>query len=167
MAFAVGDQVQARNDPTRIGIVQALGPRHAGEQFYDVFWGGLLGIRSVPESDLVPYLAVERPSEALRAGRFATVAEFQRAITVQRLVRDSPLRNNIYAFNASRTRFFPYQFKPLLKLLESRRSRLLLCDEVGLGKTIEAGLILIEMRARQTMRLCLVVCPSALTQYVR
>jgi superfamily II DNA or RNA helicase len=164
VAFAVGDQVQARNDPTRIGIIQALGPRHAGEQFYDVFWGGLLGIRSVPEPDLLPHLTVERPSEALRAGRFATISEFQRAITVQRLVRDSPLRNNIYAFNASRTRFFPYQFKPLLKLLESRRNRLLLCDEVGLGKTIEAGLILIEMRARQTMRLCLVVCPSALTQ---
>lgn len=164
MAFSVGDQVQARNDPTRIGIVQALGPRHAGEQFYDVFWGGLLGIRSVPESDLLPHVAVERPSAALRAGRFANIAEFQRAITVQRLVRDSPLRNNIYAFNASRTRFFPYQFKPLLKLLDSRKNRLLLCDEVGLGKTIEAGLILIEMRARQTMRLCLVVCPSALTQ---
>lgn len=85
-------------------------------------------------------------------------------MTFQRLLRDLPLRNNIYAFNASRTRFYPYQFKPLLKFLDSPRQRLLVADEVGLGKTIEAGLVLTELRARQTIHRVLVVCPANLTQ---
>jgi len=88
----------------------------------------------------------------------------QAIITLRRLRRDEPLRNNIYAFNASRTKRFPYQFKPLLKLLDSPTNRLLIADEVGLGKTIEAGLILTELRARQTLRTVLVVCPANLTQ---
>src|SRR6267142_2107942 len=67
------------------------------------------------------------------------------------------------ALKASRTRFYPYQFKPLIKFLDSPDHRLLICDEVGLGKTIEAGLILTELRARQTIRRVLVVCPSNLT----
>jgi SNF2 family DNA or RNA helicase len=92
----------------------------------------------------------------------AGYAAFQRTMTLHRLVRDHPLRNNIYAFNASRTRFYPYQFKPLIKLLDSANHRLLICDEVGLGKTIEAGLILCELRARQDLRTVLVVCPSGL-----
>ena len=37
-----------------------------------------------------------------------------------------PLSNTVYAFNASRTRFFPYQYKPLLKFLDSANHRLLI-----------------------------------------
>jgi ATP-dependent helicase HepA len=162
MPFKLNDKVQSANDPTRIGLIESLGPMHGGQQFYQVFWGGALGTRTVGEFDLRPYRAVGSPSESLVAGLFGGYPEFQRLITLQRLIRDQPLRNNIYAFNASRTRFFPYQFKPLLKFLDSARHRLLVCDEVGLGKTIEAGLILLELRARQSVRLCLVVCPSNL-----
>jgi len=117
----------------------------------------------VAELDLRPYDVVTKPSGHLVAGNLAGYEAFQRLMTFQRLVREFPLRNNIYAFNASRTRFYPYQFKPLIKLLDSPHHRLLICDEVGLGKTIEAGLILTELRARQTMRTVLVVCPSNLT----
>lgn len=162
MPFAPNDKVQLANDPTRIGIIEGLGPLHGGQQFYQVFWGGALGTRTVGEFDLRPYRAVNSPSESLIAGMFGGYPEFQRLITLQRLIRDQPLRNNIYAFNASRTQFFPYQFKPLLKFLDSAGHRLLVCDEVGLGKTVEAGLILLELRARQSTRLVLVVCPSNL-----
>ncbi|MFL5614836.1 MAG: DEAD/DEAH box helicase [Gemmatimonadaceae bacterium] len=127
-----------------------------------MFWGGGLGTRTVGEYDLA--LVPKNPTvHDILSGPLGGYAEFQRLITLQRLARgDQPLRNNIYAFNASRTRFFPYQFKPLLKFLDSDRHRLLICDEVGLGKTIEAGLILLELRARQAMRMVLVVCPSNL-----
>ena len=59
--------------------------------------------------------------------------------------------------------FRPYQFRPVLKLLASPRSRLLIADEVGLGKTIEAGLIWNELEARdRDFNRVLVVCPAGL-----
>jgi superfamily II DNA or RNA helicase len=126
-----------------------------------VFWGAQ-GTRAVAECDLVAYTATASPAESLAKGVLGSYAEFQRLMTLQRLLRDTPLRNNIYAFNASRTQFYAYQFKPLLKFLDSANHRILICDEVGLGKTIEAGLLLIELRARLALRTVLVVCPSTL-----
>jgi ATP-dependent helicase HepA len=164
MPFALNDQVQSANDPSRVGIIRELGPLHAGQQYYLVFWGDGRGTRMVGELDLRPHAAIRSARESLIEGAFGGYPEFQRLMTLQRLIRDQPLRNNIYAFNASRTQFYPYQFKPLLKFLDSAAHRLLICDEVGLGKTIEAGLILLELKARQTTRLILIVCPSNLRQ---
>ncbi len=64
--------------------------------------------------------------------------------------------------DTSDTDFLAYQFKPILKLLESPTNSLLIADEVGLGKTIEAGLIWTELRAREGARTLLVVCPPHL-----
>ena len=63
---------------------------------------------------------------------------------------------------ASKTIFKPYQFKPLLKFLNSDNKRILIADEVGLGKTIEAGHIMLELKARGEFKNALVVCPMAL-----
>src|SRR3546814_2773206 len=57
----------------------------------------------------------------------------------------------------------PHQFKPLLALLDSPSRGLLIADEVGLGKTIEAGLIWTELRFRTNATRLLVVCPAMLT----
>lgn len=159
--FAKGDAVQLRSDAARQGMIRGPAAFYAGMQYWTVFWGGAHGTRNHPDDDLIP-LSGELSAGELLGGAMAGYGEFQRTITLQRLGRDQPLRNNIFAFNASRTRFFPYQFKPLLKFLESSKHRILICDEVGLGKTIEAGLILLELRARQAMRLVLVVCPANL-----
>ena len=50
----------------------------------------------------------------------------------------------------------------MLKLLNTGALRLLIADEVGLGKTIEAGLVWTEMEARRQANRVLVVCPSTL-----
>jgi hypothetical protein len=52
----------------------------------------------------------------------------------------------------SRTDLQPYQFKPVLKLLESPHGRMSVADEVGLGKTIEAGIVMLELAARVALR---------------
>lgn len=57
------------------------------------------------------------------------------------------------------TDFYAHQYKPLLTLLESPASGILIADEVGLGKTIEAGIIWTELHARDEMRRLLIVCP--------
>ena len=68
----------------------------------------------------------------------------------------------LYSYLASRTHVEPYQFRPAAKFLDSANHRLLIADEVGLGKTIEAGIIFLEMKARNPMKRVLVVCPSRL-----
>ena len=162
LRFQPGEQVRSKSDAGRIGTVQGPAQLHGGVQYYRVFWGGISSARNVSELDLERSDTTGRPHEDLAGSGFAGHAEFQRLMTYHRLARDTPLRNNIYAFNASRTRFYPYQFKPVIKLLDSPDQRIMVCDEVGLGKTIEAGLILSELRARGTMDRVLVVCPSSL-----
>jgi superfamily II DNA or RNA helicase len=56
---------------------------------------------------------------------------------------------------------WPYQLEPALALLGGA-TRLLLADAVGLGKTIQAGLILAELRARGWIDRALIVCPAGL-----
>ncbi len=61
----------------------------------------------------------------------------------------------------------PHQLHALNRALANNNVRYLLADEVGLGKTIEAGLILEELKTRGLVRRTLVVCPTGLaTQWV-
>jgi SNF2 family DNA or RNA helicase len=55
-----------------------------------------------------------------------------------------------------------FQLVPLLKALRMPRISLLLADDVGLGKTVEAGLILTELLLRRRIRRVLILCPAAL-----
>ena len=146
--FKVGDEVQSVSDASRVGTVVEICEVHLGDQWYRVNYGQL-DRPKVVEQDLRPYSPGNSPRDNLQNGNVDGYREFQRLLTHQRLIRDYPLRNNIYAFNASRTQFYPYQFKPLLKFLDTPKNRLLIADEVGLGKTIEACLIMTELRARQ------------------
>lgn len=55
-----------------------------------------------------------------------------------------------------------YQLEPLVRALQMPRVNLLIADDVGLGKTIEAGLVCQELLLRHRARKILIVCPSAL-----
>ncbi|MFO0590344.1 MAG: DISARM system SNF2-like helicase DrmD [Polyangiaceae bacterium] len=55
-----------------------------------------------------------------------------------------------------------HQLTPLKKALELPRANLFIADDVGLGKTIEAGLVMQELQLRQRVAFVLVVCPAAL-----
>ncbi|MBI4529871.1 MAG: DEAD/DEAH box helicase family protein [Deltaproteobacteria bacterium] len=66
------------------------------------------------------------------------------------------------AFVAGRISPEPYQFAPLARLLGGPRRGLLIADDVGLGKTIEAGICLLELIARSAGRRILIVVPPGL-----
>jgi superfamily II DNA or RNA helicase len=55
-----------------------------------------------------------------------------------------------------------YQLEPLRRALQSSRTNLLLADDVGLGKTIEAGLVVQELLLRHRARSVVIVCPPSL-----
>lgn len=55
-----------------------------------------------------------------------------------------------------------YQLDPVVRAIQMPRVNLLIADDVGLGKTIEAGMVALELIIRHRARRLLVVCPSAL-----
>lgn len=63
----------------------------------------------------------------------------------------------------ARLDLFAYQLEPALAVLRGA-TRVLLADEVGLGKTIQAGLILAELRARGVVDRALILCPAGLRE---
>ena len=54
-----------------------------------------------------------------------------------------------------------YQLDPVVRALQMPRVNLLIADDVGLGKTIEAGLVMQELMLRHRARSILIVCPSS------
>lgn len=56
----------------------------------------------------------------------------------------------------------PHQLHVLNRVMENNHIRYILADEVGLGKTIEAGMIIKELKARGLIKRILVVCPTGL-----
>lgn len=73
-----------------------------------------------------------------------------------------PSVSRLYSLNSGRIDYEPYQYRPVMKLINADRPRLLIADDVGVGKTIEAGLIIKELQARQKLDSILVICPKPL-----
>ena len=102
------------------------------------------------------------------------VADEQVAVATERLSADQcralltaryinhPGTSTLYSLNAARINFVAYQFRPVLRFIRADRPRLLIADGVGVGKTIEAGLILRELQARQEIDSVLIICPRPL-----
>lgn len=106
-------------------------------------------------------LYTESPSlveDKIRHGQFGRTDDLRRLLTFEKL--KGCLHDFLYSMDAARIEFHEYQFKPVLKFVNSPTERLLIADEVGLGKTIEAALIWLEMQARHDARRLLVVCPN-------
>jgi ATP-dependent helicase HepA len=100
-------------------------------------------------------MAVETASAEL-----STVDRLRAALTATQLAR--PSAKHLYSLGSSRIQFIPYQYRPVMKLIRSDRPRLLIADEVGVGKTIEAGLIIKELQARREIQSVLIICPKPL-----
>jgi len=75
---------------------------------------------------------------------------------------NNPSSQNLYSLNSARIDFVPYQFRPALKMIHADKPRILIADSVGVGKTIEAGLIIKELEARSDLERVLVICPKPL-----
>lgn len=156
-----GTRVRLRNDPSTIGLVMDRPHREIrGRIFVSIELPS--GCKELPLTELE---AVPEGADALRdfvAGKLSNPDDLRRTITHLRMT--GKLADMIYSIGATNTEFHAYQFKPVLKLLNSPSRGLLIADEVGLGKTIEAGLIWTELVARFDCRRLLIVCPKPLTQ---
>lgn len=149
--FKVGDVVALRSDNSvKLPVLEVIigGP----ETRYCVFQDGAKATYYESQLQAVAGDAGEQPS--------ISIDEFRAQLTALHLL--SPSTANLFSLRSGRVNFVPYQYRPVLKLIRSDRPRLLIADEVGVGKTIEAGLILKELRARMDISSVLVICPKAL-----
>lgn len=78
------------------------------------------------------------------------------------LMMNSPEKSSLYSIKSANIDYIPYQFRPVLKMLNSDRHRILIADGVGVGKTIETGIIIQEFSARHMADSVLVICPKPL-----
>ena len=148
--FRVGDLVALRSDPDT--IVPIIGvTTGSAETRYQVFQHNRQA--TYYESQLLPPQPADAPS-ILSAG------DLRAHLTSLHLL--SPSTSNLYSLRSGRVSFVPYQYRPVVRLIRADRPRLLIADEVGVGKTIEAGLIIKELRARTDLSSILVICPKAL-----
>lgn len=160
--FHLGQLVCLRADPSRSGPVIEILPPAGGRSRYRVFHSPTQTLEYHEDQivDAGDTFKTPRLLETLKAGQWLDVDNFRARLTAARL--SHPQIDNLYALQSARIQFIPFQFKPLLRFLRADQPRLLIADEVGVGKTIEAGLILRELQTRQQLDNILIICPKAL-----
>ncbi len=161
-AFDLGTVVALSADTARrgpiVGVLDPVGDRRRYRVYHSA-----TEVRSYFEDQLIPVESewTESWAERIKDEDWVEPAAFRARLTASRL--RSPQTDHIYALHAARIQFIPFQFKPLLRVLRAERPRILIADDVGVGKTIEAGLILKELQTRTVLDRVLVLCPKALT----
>lgn len=122
-----------------------------------------------PNARLVPPAAVPQVESSgpmpaadfdalVRATRWSALTPFLEPADPDRHARTPPVAAPFH----SAVEVDDYQLVPLLKALRMPRVSLLLADDVGLGKTVEAGLVLSELLLRRRIRRVLILCPASL-----
>ncbi len=95
-------------------------------------------------------------------GQFNKIDEMK----VPLILRKFDYRDNtkIHSMGTANIEHYDYQYKAPLKLMKSYTDSILIADEVGLGKTISAGLCWNELALRYKLSRLLIVCPASLRQ---
>lgn len=128
--------------------------------------GAVIGVDGYKYSVLVNggvqsfYAEQIRLKEAEKRSSFLPLRKVRSALTAYQI--NNPGSTSLYSLNSARIDFVPYQFRPALKMIKADSPRLLVADDVGVGKTIEAGLILKELEARSSITSVLIICPRPL-----
>ncbi|MGA0601523.1 SNF2-related protein [Caulobacter sp. KR2-114] len=152
-------RVRVKDDPAKVGIASAQTRITNGRVYRQVQLASGQPIWLL-ESRLIPLEEAPDAVSDLARGQLSAPDDLGRLLTHVRLT--GRLADLIYSMEATNTDFHAFQFKPVVKILNSASRGLLIADEVGLGKTIEAGLVWTELAARYDVRRLLVVCPKSL-----
>ncbi len=122
-------------------------------------------IINVPEVYLEEYIEETTPVFEFIENNIGNHYDYKLFNTYIRLKK--PIDNTIYSYLSSKIMFNSHQYKPLLRFISSSsEERLFIADEVGVGKTIETGIILKELMSRNRLDIrtpILIICPASLT----
>ena len=155
--FSPGDTVRTQDGAVitvdevieRQGLLTYIGRDDAGAR------------HEIPEAGLDNFLQLNRPSERLFNGQIDRHKWFElRYQTLQALNRLG--HSDLYGLIGCRTSLIPHQLYIAHEVAHRYAPRVLLADEVGLGKTIEAGLILHHQLLTERAHRVLIVVPETL-----
>ena len=123
-----------------------------GEEL-EVVWEIEPGTTAIERAEL-PAIATDRLDDPGQLDAFLDAVRWGAVTSADQRSLQAPFRSGIVIED--------YQLEPLVRALRMPRTTLLIADDVGLGKTIEAGLVVQELLLRHRARTALVVCPASL-----
>ena len=144
------DKVYLAGDPDTKGLVIGISEVN-GVKKYSVFVDG--DIKTFYDGQICKI-------DSAPSYSWIDINTFQSNLTAYEI--NNPSAGNLYSLNAARIDFVPYQFRPALKMIKADEPKILIADSVGVGKTIEAGLIIKELEARNDLDNVLIICPKPL-----
>jgi superfamily II DNA or RNA helicase len=151
--------VVAEVDASKLGAVQqhavilvSIDEDALGEEL-QVIWEIEPGAHVIERAGL-PAITGQDDSDTLEA--FLDAVRWGAATNADRGFLQAPFRSGVTLED--------FQLDPLVRAIDMARVNLLIADDVGLGKTIEAGLVIQEMLLRHRARTVLIVCPASLQE---
>ncbi len=152
--FNIGDQVCLIANQNTKGVIINVLPAVDGMNRYQIYHDSQ-NINTYYENQIKA--AVAHPIE-----KYYNIDEFIGLYAIKKLNLNA--ESSLYALNSSNIKFIPFQYRPLSKILCADIPRILIADEVGVGKTIETGIIIKEFEKRENINNIIIVCPKDLTQ---
>ena len=156
--FAVGEQVERSDGSGGIGLIVAAG---SSPQYADWVVAWSTGERTTLPESALRRPVLRDPIERMRANQLGE----PRAFNLRSVAADLRARNThdeLVSLDHARVDLMAHQVAVVHRVVTDYPHRFLLCDEVGLGKTIEAGMIIKELRARRQADRVLVLTPAGL-----
>uniref|UniRef100_UPI0025D73539 SNF2-related protein n=1 Tax=Lapillicoccus sp. TaxID=1909287 RepID=UPI0025D73539 len=144
---------EGRAQTQHVVTLQSLEEDRLGEELA-VVWELEVGHTLVPDQGLPETLSPDAFDDPNTLGAFVDAVRWGAVTSADSNAFQAPFRSG--------ANVEPYQLEPLRRALESPRTNLLLADDVGLGKTIEAGLVVQELLLRHRARTVIIVCPPSL-----
>ncbi|MGR6320070.1 DISARM system SNF2-like helicase DrmD [Micromonospora soli] len=120
----------------------------------DVIWEVEPGRQVLPSGSL-PNVADGKFDSPQRLAAFLDAVRWSAVTSADVKTLQAPFRSGVAIED--------YQLEPVARAVDAPRVNLLLADDVGLGKTIEAGLVAQELLLRHRARRIMIVCPAGLT----
>ncbi len=147
--FKVGQVICLKSDSSKKGAITSI----TDDDVYSVFIDGEI-------KTFYPSQLLDISEESKSIIEFSDYSDFHTYMSATEI--REPNNSSLFSLNSGNITYIPYQYRPVLKFIKSDEPRILIADSVGVGKTIEAELILKELEARKDVESVAIICPKPL-----
>ena len=148
----IASKMETRSEPQNLITLSSIDEDGLNEEL-QVIWEIEPGAHIIEKAGLPSITGID-DSKTLDA--FLDAVRWGAATNADRNFLQAPFRSGVS--------FEDFQLDPLVRAIDMARVNLLIADDVGLGKTIEAGLVIQEMLLRHRARSVFIVCPASLQE---